>query len=219
MKRRLNVICALVVLMFVVELCYDIIDASKSFAEGYKEGMQHSETGSTKGVADVSFPYDSYLVEFSSHKSGSKESILNAKTKKTVPFEPISGSISILNTNPLYSFFATIFRLVLIVFYVIAVVLFFKFIRNINKNVIFDLMNVCILRWMGVCFVCVFFSNILSSLIDYYGLNQCFSSMNLDLHPYHLLATTEILLGLTAFIVAEIFSIGIKMREEQEFTV
>jgi len=96
---------------------------------------------------------------------------------------------------------------------------FIKLIFNINKSIIFEWKNVKLLRKIGILligfYVCgiifaFLFGNYASSLVSipgYFLDNSKFFSYG------------SLIQGIIALIVAEIFAIGLKLKEEQDLTV
>ena len=85
---------------------------------------------------------------------------------------------------------------------------FIKFILNINRNKVFIKENIRYLRWIGwgnlTCSAFVVLNTIL---------------LQIDVWENLLDQTGYFIFAIFGFIIAEVFSIGIKLREEQELTI
>ena len=91
---------------------------------------------------------------------------------------------------------------------------FIRFILNVNRDKIFVKQNVSLLRWAGgaLIYMSIF---ILPSLF----INQRVEYGAIDISSAFLHESLRIILGFLFLIIAEVFVIGIKLREEQELTI
>nr|MDE7495456.1 DUF2975 domain-containing protein [Muribaculaceae bacterium] len=107
--------------------------------------------------------------------------------------------------------------LVFCIFLVIEIV---KFVVNINRGEVFVAKNVKRLRHISICFIAISLLIVISGVAQEYLLG----SMNLTLSGYQLSAYwiipwSNLLLGLLALLIAQVWSRGIALEEEQQFTV
>ena len=95
---------------------------------------------------------------------------------------------------------------------------FIKIIIAVNKSVIFEWVNVKRLRRIGVGFLILFIAG--AFLMS--NQNRIASEI-LELENYNMINASfdgsVLLLGMIAFLIGEIFSLGLKLKEEQEFTI
>lgn len=64
-------------------------------------------------------------------------------------------------------------------------------------------------------FSCTLFVTLLTA----YSVKEVFASDNYSLYMTDMVKITSLVLGITAFIVAEVFAIGLKMKEDQDLTI
>ena len=89
---------------------------------------------------------------------------------------------------------------------IISFIKFIKFILNINKGNVFVKKNIPLLRWMGCFYIYTFI--------------YCFALNNIiECDAWIGAGTDTFVLGMFCLIIAEVFAIGIKMKEEQELTI
>ena len=102
---------------------------------------------------------------------------------------------------------------------VAVVVLFLKLIVRVNRGHVFEWRNVRLLRWLGglqlvACIVVtaqqIYGASVVSSQFRVEGFAP-------DYFSY--VSVLELSIGLVALIAAEIFAIGLKMKEEQDLTI
>ena len=226
MKNRLNAFCVLIVLVFTLVVGYQLKDTFCSFIAGFNEGYSHStsenmnhEKSSMSDLVSKSklFVHPFEIVPSTGHIKYDK--IKNAKLNRDDDYVLSVGMVFLDRGSIILQMSLMFLNLISYFFYVWSVVYFFRFIRNINRNIIFDKRNIIQLRKLGWGFVIVFFTTFIASYLDFYDMTKYFSLSYAEIKPYHPFASTEIFMGLTAFLFAEVFSIGIKMREEQELTI
>lgn len=221
MKRRLNVLCLIVLLV----LSYSVLEAGYYFFVGAKAGI---EAATEKGVSPMkqkelmNMKYIS-LVSHSFTMAGGNilpDSVYNEKTGKYLPAVYASMAVSI-DTHP--AMWEVITEKALgflqIGLSIWAAVLFIRLIIAINKSNIFNWKNVRRLRCLGlaliVSFCCTFFAAYLSVL----SIEEVFSLHGYSLCLSEVVSITTLVLGLCSLIVGEVFAIGLKMKEEQDLTI
>ena len=226
MKNRLNAFCVLIVLVFTVIVGYQLKDTFCSFMAGFNEGYSHRSCGTMNheksSMSDfVSksklFIHPFEIVPSTGHIKYDK--IKNVKLNRDDDYILTNGMVFLDRESIVLQMILMLLNLISYFFYVWSVVYFFRFIRNINKNIIFDKRNIIQLRKLGWGFIIVFFTTLIASYLDFYDMTKYFSLSYAEIKPYHPFASTEVFMGLTALLFAEVFSIGIKMKEEQELTI
>jgi len=100
-----------------------------------------------------------------------------------------------------------------------ALVLFIRIVVAVNRSDIFNWRNVRRLRRLGILLIVGFVCVLLPEYLSLCSLREVFSLEAYDLTLSDSVKVTNLLLGLIALIVAEIFAIGLKMKEEQDLTI
>ena len=161
MKKRLNLLCLLMLLIFVVQTIFMF-----EFLITYDYAVD-SHSSLPKYITELN-PYHQLL---------------------------IYGGIVVIG-------------LICIYVGVRSTIYFIKFILNINRNKVFIKENIRYLRWIGwgnlTCSAFVVLNTIL---------------LQIDVWENLLDQTGYFIFAIFGFIIAEVFSIGIKLREEQELTI
>ena len=99
------------------------------------------------------------------------------------------------------------------------VVLFLKLIVRVNREIVFDWRNVRLLRWLGALELA---GTVVITAIQIYGasiVSRQFGVSGFVTDYFSYVSAMELTVGLVALIVAEIFAVGLKMKEEQDLTV
>ena len=221
MKRRLNILCLIVILV----LSYSVLEMGYGFFIGAKLGAESvAEKGPSLSAQKElwNMKYISLMPEnFST--SGSdifQDSVYNEKSGEYVPATYASMIISV-DTHPAIWEMITAKGLAFVQMgvYIWAIVLFIRLIISINKSDIFNWRNVRRLRRLGFALIISFCCALLTAYLTVYGVDEVFSIHGYSLDISGVINTTMLGLGLCALIVGEVFAIGLKMKEEQDLTI
>jgi hypothetical protein len=215
MKKKLNLLC---ILVFVVLVGSIVLNFTAGFMAGFDSVEETSKAGKP-------LPYNVRLTAMALYPKN-----------PTVPTDTVVNSLTGEKTPILYSQIMAFTKsdksgmvsptlivstLLTSIFAICAFVAFFRLVLRINKSNIFDWKNVRILRRLGI-YLCILFVckavTLYSSLIEAshtiaiegYGINWSEGQSSLAL---------QLLLGLLCLISAEIFAIGLRMKEEQDLTI
>ena len=222
MKKRLNILClvALLVLSFSVlkQGYYIFLGARMGAQTGMELDKQGADLSAYKELADLKsielIPTATNPADFF------RDSVYNEKSKCHVPAVYSSMMIS-LNTHDSLGRVVAVYLLVYLHlgFSLWALVLFIRLIVSINKSDIFNWRNVRRLRRLGMALVVSFCCAFASTYLHFIGIDEVFSMEGYELNLPELTSTITLVLGLCSLIVAEVFAIGLKMKEEQDLTI
>lgn len=224
MKRRLNILCVIVMLVLgysVIEHGYYYFMSAKAGAEiGMKVGKkgfnsaEFSELRNVKPIGLVSHYYST---------SGGElfcDSVYNEKSGEYVPALYSSLAISVDTHSTLWDLTKnSIFTFTHLGVSIWAIVLFIRLIISINKSDIFNWRNVRRLRFLGAALIISFCAQFLLVYTSMVSVREVFSIPGYDLSIVELVSITTLVLGLCSLIVGEVFAIGLKMKEEQDLTI
>lgn len=113
-----------------------------------------------------------------------------------------------------YEVFAFILVIPFVYPLVRGIVSFFRFVLNVNRDKVFVKDNVSLLRWAGGGLIYMSVMSFPSILI-----NQKVAQIPLNIGSAFAHESFHIMMGFLFLIIAEVFLIGIKLREEQELTI
>lgn len=220
MKRRLNILCLVVMLVLsysVLEQGYYIFLGAKMGAQtGLELGKKGSDIAAYKELMNLKvvnlIPSSMESFDFF------RDSVYNEKSRSYVPAAYSSLMVSVDSHDSVGKVVAKYLLIYLhLGFSLWAVVLFIRLIISINKSDIFNWRNVRRLRRLGMALVVSFCCTFASSYLDFIGIDTVFSLHGYELSLSELVSTTTLVLGLCSLIVGEVFAIGLKMKEEQDF--
>lgn len=100
-----------------------------------------------------------------------------------------------------------------------AIVVFICFIIGINRNEVFMLKTVRRLRTMGWMFVIMCVGQFVDNLVDANVLSAHFMQSGYIINYTDFIPFDALIFAFFVFIMAEAFTIGIRMKEEQDLTV
>ena len=216
MKRRLNLLCAVILLVLgwsvVMSGYYLFMGASLGVRAGwnYAEAMQNPDSVPAAHMEDVLALKDmSYvsLVPDAFRGTGNATTLMRLLVSVEKSEAPWQGVVTGL---------ASLVSTVAIVW---ALVLFIRLIVAINKSQIFLWRNIRRLRVLGFMLLASFACSWLAEYINLCNLREVLSIPGYGLDLTDATNVGALLLGLCALIVAEVFAIGLRMKEEQDLTI
>ncbi|WP_071148025.1 DUF2975 domain-containing protein [Bacteroides ndongoniae] len=227
MKRRLNILCAIVLLVMGwsvgVSLYYMGLGMTKGVQMGMDAAREMMEEGNSVKLDEVSnmqavslFP--KFLGEW--ERELFTDSIRNEKTGRYVPMAYSNLMVSVPVETPAWQKVASsVMGFLVLVANVWALVLFIRIVVSVNRSDIFNWRNVRRLRRLGILLIVGFVCVLLSEYMALCNLREAFALEAYDLALPDSVKVTNLLLGLISLIVAEVFAIGLKMKEEQDLTI
>ncbi|MDL2256193.1 DUF2975 domain-containing protein [Parabacteroides sp. OttesenSCG-928-K15] len=208
MKKRLIFITFVILFAFGVQSGF----LTQSFVEGFMQGWNSYEPEQTEDVMFV----DVHLLPEVSGSSVSE--LINEKNGEAMPANIMRATVEIA-PDGFYRAFETLCGFLLLGLIIAISIYFIKIIIAVNRSIVFDWQNVKRIRYMGVGLLLVFvldFANFIYS--------KLFVEQLVEIEGYRVVGDLSFsflffILGLVAFLVAEVFAIGLKLKEEQEFTI
>lgn len=224
MKRRLNILTVLILVAFglriVFSIAFGLYYNLESFSKGYKDGY---ETGkSSKGQSEkTTIRYHYIDLVKTGDTSLQPDSLYNSISGVWMPMQIRNVSVGVADDRWIAgeTLFLIPISLGLMLACICFVVFFLKLIIAVNASKVFVPENIFRLRSLGVVFISMGVLFCLGSYVNYYS-----SCSLIDIPGYHLSAAgifkfSYFIYALIAFLIAEIFAIGLRLQEEQELTV
>lgn len=214
MKTRLNILCTLVIVVLILSSAESI----NAFFMGARSGFTSAETDKKEELITVLNAGPVCLLPKSFQ--GTNIAIHNQKTNSEVKLWPIEAMVSVdKERSMLLSLFAQLINIGTLIFTICAIVQFIKLIRRIDKKDVFSHSNVKRLRKLGWILIGAYLCNAIYFLIELYGISQVLEVQGYSLNYWRIFSSLSLLLGIISFVVAEIFTIGLRTKEEQELTI
>lgn len=212
MKRRLNILCLLVVLV----LGYSVLEAVYYMGEGFMAGVQMTQTNegidrakNMKAISMVPADFSEFTDSVYNEKTGSYVPALYGQLLISVPVKTSHAVMAVVSLVQILGIVAS----------VVGIVLFIKLIVSINRSLIFSWRNVRRLRWLGVALIFHYLCMLIPLVVAGSEVNEVFALRGYELHQSDLVSVITLVLAIVSFIVAEVFAIGLKMKEEQDLTI
>lgn len=222
MKRRLNILCVIVVLV----LGYSVFETGYYFLVGLKAGVEagiesHVSAGSKQEL--INMKYVSLLPEHLS-KVGEgglfQDSVYNEKSGRYVPASFSSMMVSVdTKSTVLEQVASSLLSFLHLGVCICAILLFVRLVVSINRSDIFSWKNVRRLRLLGGALVVGFCTSFLPAYLTFRSVGKVFAVHGYELNISEMVNATTLVLGISTLIVAEVFAIGLKMKEEQDLTI
>lgn len=215
MKKRLNILC---VLVFVV-VAFSFIPVLYGLGLGAGAGIAEANGSDTSSLDKMIAAEPVNLMPISSLEL-TAGSIRNEVTGQEVSLWPERVYVGESIHYPVwFSWLNGICKVLTAFALLVIIILFLKLIVRVNRGRVFEWSNVRLLRWLGGV---VLAASIITTIFQICGASMASSQFAVkgfapDYFGY--ISTMELAVGLVALIVAEIFAVGLKMKEEQELTI
>lgn len=217
MKKRLNVLCVLILLV----LSYSVFESLYMIGVAAKSGIElgkHTKMDHAQKIAHIQ--HMKIIAVMSDYPVAFTDSILNDKTGEYVPAMYNRLIVSVKTGSSSWQMIVAMGMAYLQIFVTIfAVVLFVRLIMAINRSDIFSWKNVRRLRKIGISMIICFLCSAIPVWIASYQLSGVFAIKGYSSNLSELISITNLVLGMVALIIGEVFAIGLKMKEEQELTI
>lgn len=216
MKKRLNLFCLCVIAAFLLSVSGNVQMIVRIFINGFEIGMKAAEEGGEMPVLPAykqihTMPTDLTEVTgtVTNLKDGSQLAIKPLVSLVECPSMPTSSA-------PLWEAMAA---LVVIVGFIYTTVYFCKLIVQINRNIVFDWTNVKYLRRIGWGLIAIFFCAFVSVWITNYQLSQVVALKGTEFNLLLAFSDPTFILGFIALLAAEVFALGLRLKEENDLTI
>ena len=216
MKKRLNLICLGIVLAVLVSMSF----LFSTFYYGFKAGIDAYKQGAA-GVEKLDVTYKMIGTMPTDVITNETATAINEKDGSTVSILPFISMIGIPNekADATDSIFLSLLDWMVIICCIYAIVQFVKMIRNIHRNIIFDWANVKRLRRLGLSLILCFCCSLVTFAINNHLVSQVISLKDCDFSIAFQFSDPTLLIGFTSLLFAEIFAIGLKLKEENDLTI
>lgn len=216
MKKRLNLICLGIVLAVLVSMSF----LFSTFYYGFKAGIDAYEQGAA-GVEKLDVTYKMIGTIPTDVITNETATAINEKDGSTVSILPFISMIGIPNekADATDSIFLSLLDWMVIICCIYAIVQFVKMIRNIHRNIIFDWANVKRLRRLGLSLILCFCCSLVTFAINNHLVSQVISLKDCDFSIAFQFSDPTLLIGFTSLLFAEIFAIGLRLKEENDLTI
>lgn len=209
MKKRMVLIYILLCFALGLQFGFSGGRAIRDFERGW------NSVGSNNDAQEYVM-LDVYLKPDTAHMP--TDSLYNKKSNTWMPAQIRSASVGIADEGmPWVSGLAK--GIVKIILFVVLMVLFFKLMIEVGLSRVFVWKNVKLLRLIGLILILV-------SVMDYIEFKYAVESFRamIEIPGYivsgnRLFNFMNLILGLAAFLIAEVFAIGLKLKEEQDLTI
>lgn len=216
MKKRLNLICLGIVLAVLVSMSF----LFSTFYYGFKAGIDAYKQGAA-GVEKLDVTYKMIGTMPTDVITNETATAINEKDGSTVSILPFISMIGVPNekADATDSIFLSLLDWMVMICCIYAIVQFVKMIRNIHRNIIFDWANVKRLRRLGLSLILCFCCSLVTFAINNHLVSQAISLKDCDFSIAFQFSDPTLLIGFTSLLFAEIFAIGLKMKEENDLTI
>lgn len=230
MKRRLNILCVVVLLVLGWSVGKSLYYMYIAIEVGVEKGLEMARNADSTEDLERSKDFEALtnittvglVPRVITEKAGTLmcDSVYNVKSGEFVPVAHGLLMVGLKTPKSLgVRVLAGVLSWVSLIAIIWALVLFVRIIVAINRSDIFSWLNVRRLRRLGLLLILEFGCTCLSAYLTLCSLREVFALEHYELDLPDTVNITTLMLGLVALIVAEVFAIGLKMKEEQDLTI
>ncbi len=230
MKRRLNILCVVVLLVLGWSVGKSLYYMYIAIEVGVEKGLEMARNADSTEDLERSKDFEALtnittvglVPRVITEKAGTLmcDSVYNVKSGEFVPVAHGLLMVGLKTSKSLgVRVLAGVLSWVSLIAIIWALVLFVRIIVAINRSDIFGWLNVRRLRRLGLLLILEFGCTCLSAYLTLCSLREVFALEHYELDLPDTVNITTLMLGLVALIVAEVFAIGLKMKEEQDLTI
>ena len=216
MKKRLNLFCLCVIAAFLLSVSGNVQMIVRIFINGFEIGMKAAEEGGEMPV----LPAYKQIQTMPTDLTEVTGTVTNLKDGSQLAIKPL---VSLVECPSMPTSSAALWEamaaLVVIVGFIYTTVYFCKLIVQINRNIVFDWTNVKYLRRIGWGLIAIFFCAFVSVWITNYQLSQVVALKGTEFNLLLAFSDPTFILGFIALLAAEVFALGLRLKEENDLTI
>lgn len=176
MKKRLNLLCACVLIGLLLSTSTVISLMVQAVSAGFKAGYESVEKGKELNISDYKI-----VCTIPSDLFAETGSVTNLKNSSQASIKPIISLIEAPTTGSSLSRTANgITTLISVLASIFCLIQFFYLIRNINRGDIFSWKNVKFLRKLGVSLILLFICSFTTIMIGNYEADKFWNSRDVN---------------------------------------
>ncbi|WP_459187903.1 DUF2975 domain-containing protein [Parabacteroides sp. APC149_11_2_Y6] len=227
MKTRLNILTYLILLAFGLQMGYSLFyswsDISSSFRRGYEKADRFSEKRFESGKKqNKDESLNSHWLTLRKNEAGPAliDSVYNAKTGKYAPASITGVLVEIPEEGTTgYSILICMLGMFLLPTIIVLVILFLKLINSVKSAAIFTYANIWRLRGMGICLLILGAVSVLGNYAGWLTATSLIDIPGYRITSQDIIEFSWFINAAVLFLAAEIFAMGLRMKEEQELTI
>ncbi|MDE7380807.1 MAG: DUF2975 domain-containing protein [Muribaculaceae bacterium] len=213
-KILINTLSTVIILILACSIGIPIVLFGFNFIEKNKNFTEIAYLNSTP-VEVILSPKNNKIFETNTHFITSDGQKYPMMTKAAIIMVPESHyNNHTLDWVIITSMFISMIALIILIYY------FVRLIISINKGRIFVRENVKILNAISICLLIMAFLSICSGIADYMAIGSLnLSSSEISLGSSWEFPWSNLLIGFTTLLIAQIWKRGIYLREDSELTI
>ncbi len=220
MRKKLNLLCALIFLVLIASF----FNAFRITMLGFRDGYNTTKTDIENHTYDNQLLSFKPIFLFPTEISAMKDSVTNTVTGERIPVTYTEiGVFSKIDPDKSEKIGASLLPAVTGflrgILGIAAIVVFIRFVYRINKSEIFDWRNVKRLRRLGIYLCIAYLCKFVTIYMQSVELSKSFAIDGYELDYCAGLSNPDLLLGLLSLVFAEVFAIGLRLKEEQDLTI
>lgn len=215
MKKKLNIFCACVIAAFLLSVSGNVYMLAKMFINGIEIGMKTAQ-GEIMEVPQYKMVH--ILPTDLTETTGT---VTNLKDGKQLAVKPITALVEYPYSDSSLGVKVLLGLIGFIVTggFIYVIVYFGKLMIHINRNIVFDWINVKHLRRIGWSMVGMCVLGYISIWISNHQFAQAIELAGSEFNTLMAFSDSTLILGFIALLAAEIFALGLRLKEENDLTI
>lgn len=215
MKKRLNIFCACMIAAFLLSVSGNVYLIIEMFINGVEVGMKAAQGEITE------IPQYKMVHVLPTDMMETTGTVTNLKDGRQLAVKPITAFIKCPYPHSSHGFevLQGLIGFIVIIGFVYATVYFAKLMIHINRNIVFDWINVKHLRRVGWSLTGMCVLSFISVWISNHQLAQYIELAGSKLNILVAFSDSTLILGFIALLASEVFAIGLRLKEENELTI
>lgn len=216
MKKKLNIFCACVIAAFLLSASGNVYMVAKIlFINGMEIGLKAAQGE----IIDV--PQYKTMHVLPTDLTKTAGTITNLKDGKQLAIKPMTALMEYPYTNISLgiSVLQGFIGFIVLIGLISVVVYFGKLMIHINRNIVFDWINVKHLRRIGWNMLGIYVLGYISIWISNHQFAQAIELAGSEFNTLMASSDSTLILGFIALLAAEIFALGLRLKEENDLTI
>lgn len=220
-KYKINILCVLIIAVMSISVALPLYYSARSFAYGFtKRYNSGSESSETPSIVDNTMVDIAFVPELSKRFESTDSIYFNNGHHFPVVITRAEVMIPDSRRPAWGNWISLVCGLTVIGLFIYMIVELVRFVININKSHIFVSDNAKRLRRFGICLLLIAALQITSGVIEDIMLSCLGLTLTgYEVTTYWIIPWGNMLLGFLALLMAQVWDIGLRMKEEQALTI
>lgn len=217
-KTSINLLCICILVMLAISILLPAVGMTASFSRGLSDGIE--DVSDTSNYAPSTFIEIIPKMEIPLPQEFSDS--VRFDDGRTFAAQPTTLHVEVpASYYPTWiNIFVGLCYLGCIVIYIFFAIKFVKFVVNINRGIIFDLKNIRLLNAIGILLIIISILQISAGVAEDYVVESIGLTLGgVEFTTSWTIPWSELIIGLIALLMAQVWYRGYRLKKDQELTI